>query len=157
MKLKPIVWMLLLILGADCAFGQQPAQKSKESIKFRTLLTLAGGGGGFTLGVLGGIGAYEHSVNSDRKVWTLAIVVGAAGAVGGYFLGRAIDKRHNSKDITWAPDGIHNVFDRSVTQVLPAEKLPSMSRLSFLKMSDGDGCLGPIEQKGLAATENVDF
>lgn len=111
-------FVLTAALALGSAFGQQgqsqnPTQNPpprKESSKYRIILTAAGAGGGFTLGVFAGIAAYDDAVNSDRKVWTLALVSAAAGGVGGYFLGRAIDKRHGP---TSAPVTSDNL-DRSL-------------------------------------------
>src|SRR4030095_13464604 len=77
------------------AFGQQTGSTpSGESHKYRTIMTIAGAGGGFTGGVLLGIAGFDDAINSDRKVWTTAIVGAAAGGVGGYFIGRALDHRN---------------------------------------------------------------
>jgi hypothetical protein len=88
---------LILTIAATPAFAQQPAMKAGESHKYRTIMTVAGGAGGFTLGVFAGIAMFEDSINSDRKAWTTAIVSAGAGAVGGYFIGRALDRRNNKK------------------------------------------------------------
>jgi hypothetical protein len=49
-------------------------------------------GTGFGLGVWGGLRAFDQSINSDRKVWTTAIVSAAAGGVLAYLLTR--NKKH---------------------------------------------------------------
>jgi hypothetical protein len=96
LKKKIIQWALLLsLLTATSGFGQQPARKTETS-KFRTILTIGGAGGGFALGLFGGLAAFDDAVNSDRKVWTTAILAGVAGGVGGYFLGRSLDKHANT-------------------------------------------------------------
>ena len=73
--------------------------KTGESHKYRTIFTLAGAGGGFTVGVFAGLAKFDDAINSDRKVWTTAIVGAGGGAVGGYFLGRILDKRRDRADL----------------------------------------------------------
>lgn len=51
--------------------------------------TAVGAGAGFGLGLYVGLRAFDDAVNSERKVWTTAVLVGAAGAVAGYLVGRA--------------------------------------------------------------------
>jgi hypothetical protein len=81
------------------AFGQQTGSTAPgESHKYRTIMTIAGAGGGFTGGVLLGIAAFDDAVNSDRKVWTTAIVGAVAGGVGGYFIGKTLD--HHKRKTT---------------------------------------------------------
>jgi membrane associated rhomboid family serine protease len=70
---------------------------AQQSTTHRKLFTIAGAGGGFTVGLFTGLAKFDDAINSDRKVWTAAIAGGAGGAVGGYFLGRALDKRRDSK------------------------------------------------------------
>jgi hypothetical protein len=84
---------VLVSLMSGMAFGQSSTPTTTESHKFRTIMTIAGAGGGFAAGVFVGLSAFDDAVNSDRKVWTTAIVGAAAGGVGGFFIGRAIDHR----------------------------------------------------------------
>jgi hypothetical protein len=93
-----LIGILLLLISAD-ALAQQPTAKPEMSYKYRTIFTIAGAGGGFTLGVFAGLAKFDDAVNSDRKVWTTAILGGAGGAVGGYFLGRVLDKRRDRADL----------------------------------------------------------
>jgi hypothetical protein len=93
MKNRLIACSMLALLACSRAFGQQPAPRSGESHKYRTILTLAGGGGGFAVGLVAGLAAFDDAINSDRKVWTTAALSAVGGAVGGYFLGRPLDKR----------------------------------------------------------------
>jgi hypothetical protein len=92
---------VLALFACGWSFGQQPAPQSGESHKYRTIFTLAGGGGGFAVGLVVGLSAFDDAVNSDRKVWTTAALSAVGGAVGGYFLGRALDKRQKKPKVTW--------------------------------------------------------
>jgi hypothetical protein len=112
LKKITILWTLLLSLfAANSGFGQQPARKS-ESSKFRAIFTIGGAGGGFALGLAGGVAAFDDAINSDQKVWTTAILAGVAGGVGGYFLGRALDKRSANTAWRYVPDPLdRNLMD----------------------------------------------
>lgn len=91
------VLVLIAAYALNSAFGQQDQSRNpsppKESSKYRIIFTAAGAGGAYTLGVFAGIAAYDDAIYAERKIWTLALACAAAGGVGGYFLGRAIDKR----------------------------------------------------------------
>lgn len=51
---------------------------------------IVGAGAGFGLGVLAGLSWFDDAIDSDRKVWTTAILMGAAGGTAGWFIGRAV-------------------------------------------------------------------
>ncbi len=108
-----IVRTMLVLLACGWAFGQQPAPQKGESHKYRTIFTLAGGGGGFAVGLVAGLSAFDDAIDSDRKVWTTAALSAAGGAVGGYFLGRALDKRQKKTNVTWMPDELERSLIRS--------------------------------------------
>jgi hypothetical protein len=101
---------MLALLAASSGFAQQSAPKS-ESSKYRTIFTLAGAGGGFVLGLGAGLAAFDDAVNSSRKVGTTAIIAGVGGGIGGYFLGRALDKHKAKTGWRYIPDQL----DRSLT------------------------------------------
>ena len=70
-----------------------------------------------------GLAAFDDSVNSDRKVWTTALVSAAGGAVGGYFIGRAVDKRHMKRGSTVTPPPLlPTAFAVAPDTLLPAAK-----------------------------------
>jgi hypothetical protein len=125
MKNGLIVCTMLALFPCDWAFGQQPTSKSGESHKYRTLFTLAGGGGGFTVGLVAGLAAFDDAINSDRKVWTTAVLSAVGGAVGGYFLGRALDKRQKKTNVTWVPGEIEWSLMRSQSFLRDNESMDS--------------------------------
>ena len=93
MKRRILGLLLAAAMMGGTAFGQQPSSGAGESRKYRKVLTVAGAGGGFAAGVFAGLSLFDDAINSDRKVWTTAILGSAAGGVGGYFLGRTLDRR----------------------------------------------------------------
>ena len=110
MKNRLTIITALVLFTCTGTFAQQPAPKREESHKYRTILTLAGGGGAFALGVFVGLNAFDDAVNSDRKLWTTAALSAAGGAVGGYFLGRALDKRRKKTDVTRATEEFYRAL-----------------------------------------------
>ena len=54
----------------------------------RPVWTFVGIGAGFGVGLWAGLTAFDDSTDSDRKVWTSAIVGAAAGGVIGYLVDR---------------------------------------------------------------------
>jgi len=93
---KWILACLLTLFLTNQALAQAPPSNAQpHSHKYRTIFTTAGAAGGFTIGVFAGLAAFDDSTYSERKVWTTAILGGAGGGVGGYFLGRALDKRRD--------------------------------------------------------------
>jgi hypothetical protein len=130
MKNRMIAGALLVLLARNPVYSQTPAAP-KESHKYRTIFTISGAGGGFALGVFAGLAAFDDSVNSDRKVWTTALLSAAGGAVGGYFIGRAIDKRRLKRGSTPLPPPLLlPAFATSPDPLLPAAKaaLATLSR-----------------------------
>jgi len=67
MKNRLAIITALVLLTSTSTLAQQPAPKREESHKYRTILTVAGGGGAFALGVFVGLNAFDDAVNSDRK------------------------------------------------------------------------------------------
>jgi hypothetical protein len=78
-----------------------PANKSARST---ALWTSAGAGAGFGIGLSVGLKKYDDAINSDRKVWTSAVVGAAIGAAGGYLLARLRNKRSRSAPTAKYPD-----------------------------------------------------
>jgi hypothetical protein len=105
-KSATIIALLFLTLQV-ASFGEPPSAKPKESWEYRTIFTSLGTGGGLTLGLFAGIALFDDAIDSNRKVWTLATISTIGGGVGGYLLGRFLDKRKNQvpPTITWqVPD-----------------------------------------------------
>lgn len=139
-----ILCVLLVGVTSASAFGQQSSPPSGESHRYRTILTLAGGGGGFAVGLFAGLAVFDDATNSDRKVWTTAILAGIGGSIGGYFLGRALDRRNKGTSVTrmatefeqsqlrtqwsgpWA-DQISRSVQRPDFQILPTLRLATRS------------------------------
>jgi hypothetical protein len=124
MRTRLIVWSMLPFFACGWAFAQQPTPRSGDSHKYRTTFALAGGGGGFALGLVAGLAAFDDATNSDRKVWTTAVLSAVGGAVGGYFLGRALDKRTKKTNVTWTPDQLEKSLLRSQRSALRANEFP---------------------------------
>jgi hypothetical protein len=121
MKNRIIASALFALVAGQPVYSQTPAAP-KESHKYRTIFTLSGAGGGFALGVFAGLAAFDDSVNSDRKVWTTALVSAAGGAVGGYFVGRTVDKRHMKRSSTAPPSTLFPGAIPNGDTLLPAAK-----------------------------------
>lgn len=77
------VWLAAAAVSADDGVAAHPAARST-----RPLWTFVGIGAGFGTGLWAGLTAFDDSINSDRKVWTSAIVGAAAGGVVGYLIDR---------------------------------------------------------------------
>ena len=76
-------------LSADTGGRTSPPSKaSADSGSKRVLWTIVGIGAGFGAGLFLGLNAFDDSINSDRKVWTSALVGAAAGGLAGNLLGR---------------------------------------------------------------------
>jgi hypothetical protein len=67
-----------------------PSTAKSQSGGKRVMWTVIGAGAGFAAGMLIGLHAFDDSVNSDRKVWTAAIVGAAGGGIAGALLGRNV-------------------------------------------------------------------
>ena len=70
-------------LSADTSGPSPKASNTK-----RVVWTLVGIGAGFGAGLFLGLNAFDDATNSDRKVWTSALVGAAAGGLAGNLLSR---------------------------------------------------------------------
>lgn len=77
-------WMVIGIIVALSSVSVAQAQNRGQ-----VLWTVSGAGAGFGVGLWAGLSAFDDAVNSDRKVWTSAIVGAGIGAVAGYLIGRS--------------------------------------------------------------------
>ena len=80
LALALLVWPALI----SPALAQQPPGRDGRT----ALWTTVGAGAGFGIGLFAGLTAFDDAINSDRKVWTSAIVGAAAGGTLAYLLTR---------------------------------------------------------------------
>lgn len=67
--------------------GRQP--QGRGGAGKRVAWILAGAGAGFGAGLLFGLNRFDDAIDSDRKVWTSALVGAAAGGLAGALIGKA--------------------------------------------------------------------
>jgi hypothetical protein len=87
-----IVLGLFVVLSWPSYAGAQPRDDHRATIAW----TVSGAGAGFGVGLWAGLTAFDDAINSDRKVWTSAVVGAAIGGVAGYFLGRHFEQHQPS-------------------------------------------------------------
>ena len=86
---------LLLCHVPASADTSGPSPSTKSSSAKRVVWTLVGIGAGFGAGLFLGLNAFDDAVNSDRKVWTGALVGAAAGGLAGNLLSRHVGRSPN--------------------------------------------------------------
>ena len=86
---RAVTLTLAMVIGIGSTARAQAPQSSNGTSAW----TVAGAGGGFGIGLWAGLKKFDDSINSERKVWTSAIVGAAVGAVSGYFIGRSRSSR----------------------------------------------------------------
>ena len=81
-----------LLIGTLCSSAPAAAQTVSGGANLRrnrtALWTAVGAAAGFGVGVWAGLHAFDDAIDSDRKVWTTAILSAAAGGVAGLLIGR---------------------------------------------------------------------
>ena len=82
-------FVIMLMLSLGFALPVQ-AETRQRGASVTMTWTAIGAGAGFGIGLWAGLTAFDDAINSDRKVWTTALVGAGVGAVAGYFIGRAI-------------------------------------------------------------------
>ena len=92
------------------------AQPSRSAGNHAIGWTVVGAGVGFGIGLTAGLAAFDDAINSDRKVWTTAIVGAAVGGTLGYLIGR----RHQRPAPSPSPTRTRRpatLDDREITQL----------------------------------------
>lgn len=83
-----VALFLLVSLGFSVSAGAQP--QPRKAVGVTVAWTAAGAGAGFGVGLWAGLTAFDDAINSDRKVWTSALVGAGIGALGGYLIAKAV-------------------------------------------------------------------
>jgi len=81
-------WMVVSLIVALNSISVAQAQSRGP-----VLWTISGAGAGFGICLWAGLSAFDDAINSDRKVWTSAIVGAGVGALGGYLIARVRSDR----------------------------------------------------------------
>jgi len=76
---------------ADSRREQSAAVPGSGSGK-RIAWTIVGAAAGFGAGLFLGLNQFDDAINSDRKVWTTALVGAAAGGIAGGLLSRSVGR-----------------------------------------------------------------
>jgi hypothetical protein len=125
---RTTVVALLLALGSpEVAHAQHRTE---------VIWTISGGSVGFGVGLWAGLTAFDDAVDSDRKVWTTAIVGAGVGAVAGYLIGRARTARSRAVRSTNEMDRVR----RAAAERRLFEALPKSFRFNAGRI---DGCQQP--------------
>jgi hypothetical protein len=118
-------------VAADSARTESASTARTGSSGKRVLWTVVGAAAGFGAGVFLGLAKFDDAIDSDRKVWTTALLTAAAGGIAGNLLSRdvgpragapaarALAGRIETVDVSWAdalsPTGSVNVrLDRAL-------------------------------------------
>ena len=80
--------LLVAPLAADDGRNQNPSRKGSGGK--RAAWIAVGAAAGFAAGLFIGLNAYDDATDSDRKVWTTALVMAAAGGVAGGLLSKSV-------------------------------------------------------------------
>lgn len=106
-----------VVFSLIVAFSPVPAAHAQS--RGQVVWTISGAGAGFGVGLWVGLSAFDDAVNSDRKVWTSAVVGAGVGAVAGYLIGRARrDQTHPSGGATVMHRGRREAFERRLLEQL---------------------------------------
>ncbi len=78
--------LIALVFTQGAALAQSTSPSPKRSSTKRVVWTIVGAGGGFAAGLFLGLNKFDDAINSDRKVWTSALLGAAAGGLAGGLL-----------------------------------------------------------------------
>jgi hypothetical protein len=82
---RSIAFVLAILLSATAVAR---AQSSPAPSRHAPAWIAVGAGSGFGVGLWAGLTTFDDSINSDRKVWTTAILSAAGGGLLAYLLTR---------------------------------------------------------------------
>ena len=88
-RLLAMSWIVVLVSGSVAQAQGRTAGNRRAVV----IWTVSGAGAGFGVGAWAGLTAFDDAVNSDRKVWTSAVVGAGIGALAGYLIGRSRGSR----------------------------------------------------------------
>jgi hypothetical protein len=112
---RAIVAALILALSPAGVGAQNAPGRNRGPV----LWAVAGAGAGFGIGTWVGLSVFDDAVNSDRKVWTSAIVGASVGGVAGYLIGRARrDRARPSTSTTAVANGRLDATDPALIERL---------------------------------------
>jgi hypothetical protein len=77
-------------VAADSSRTESASTAQTGSGGKRVLWTVVGAAAGFGAGVFLGLAKFDDAINSDRKVWTTALLSAAAGGIAGNLLSRDV-------------------------------------------------------------------
>jgi hypothetical protein len=112
---RHIVGGLLLLLLTASAVSADPAASNKPPGRTTPLWTFVGAGAGFGLGVWAGLSAFDDAIDSDRKVWTTAVLAATAGGLAGFFV-----DRHRARSARRAPAPSLTLSARQQSEIVAA-------------------------------------
>ncbi len=84
MRRSTALLLAVLLIAPAVASAQSAAPKSRHAPRWIAI----GAGSGFGVGLWAGLTAFDDSINSDRKVWTTAVLSAAAGGLLAYLATR---------------------------------------------------------------------
>ena len=84
------VLTFLLAASPIAADTGQPPPEARSNTGKRIVWAVVGAAAGFGAGLFLGLNQFDDAIDSDRKVWTSAIVGAAGGAVAGALLSRNV-------------------------------------------------------------------
>jgi hypothetical protein len=134
---RTIVTIILLLTVISPLISAEEQQKHGH--KWKAIMTAVGAGGGFVLGAMYGLSAYDDSINSDQKVTTAATIGCATGGTLGFLLGWRMDNSRRAHEVRLMPE----IRWKSTTPVMLISRRKSDSGL----LRDAD----PIELLARAA------